>query len=320
MDTPDKSPINQASDFIYQFAANASYVKDSSDLIFTARNSGLYWSHDQGETWESAYKSIQTSERLPTFALALSPDFKHLPHIITGLNGAILRSHDGGENWHVCHVPAPPPTVTCMRISPQYLADGKVFAGTYEDGVLVSGDYGEHWICWNFGLLDLNTLCLAVSPDFAIDETLYVGTVSGLFRSTNGGRAWKEVSLPIGFDAVLSLEIVPQLGSPHTIFAGTEKNGLLYSEDRGKTWHPSSEVLRDAPVNSILLSPDMHKSGEIVILHGGTLLRTGDYGKTWKPWHKGLLSDRNITAIFSPGGRREGIFIGFEDGSVSWKK
>jgi photosystem II stability/assembly factor-like uncharacterized protein len=317
MDTHNKSPINRTADFVYQFAAETSDAQDRCDILFAARASGLYGSRDKGETWESAYKSIQTSERLPTLALALSPDYKHVPHVIAGLNGAILRSHDGGENWQVCRVPAPPPVVTCMLVSPQYPSDGKVFAGTYEDGVLVSDDFGENWVSWNFGLLDLNTLCLAISPDFANDETLYAGTVSGLFHSTNSGRAWKEVSLPNGFDAVLSLAISPYFARDATLYAGTENSGLIISKDRGKTWRSFAEALRDAPINSILLYPDVRQDGDIMILHGGALLLSRDCGETWKPWRKKTLARKNITAICGLGGRRSGFLIGFEDGSVS---
>ena len=69
-------------------------------------------------------------------------------------------------------------------------------AGTLEDGVFSSTDRGGRWGAWNFGLFDLNVLCLALSPTWTRDETVYAGTETGLYRSTNGGRAWRHSGFP----------------------------------------------------------------------------------------------------------------------------
>ena len=306
-------PINSTSvDYIYQLAATNSISEDEVELLFAAKRSGLFYSADGGRNWESAYKRLQTREALPTIAIALSPDFTQEPHIFSGLNGAILHSYDAGQNWYPSTLPTPPPVVSSLSISPDYSQDGVIFAGTNEDGVLVSNNRGQSWIAWNFGLLDLNILCLAISPDFASDETVFAGAESGLFKSTNGGRAWREVSLPFGFDAILSLAISPKYTQDGTLYIGTENNGLLVSEDRGKSWR-SSESIRDHPVNMILLSPDFPNDQELLSLQGGTLMMSRDFGKTWK---RRLLGSRNVVTALAPHGFHHGIFVGFEDGSV----
>lgn len=250
-------------------------------------------------------------------AIALAPDFNHEPTVFAGLNGAILRSSDGGTNWQRSRLPSPPPAISTLVISPNYAEDGIIFAGNNEDGVLVSNDRGKNWIFWNFGLLDLHILCLAISPDFAMDETLFAGAESGLFRSTNGGRAWKEVALPIGFDAVLSLAISPRFAQDNTLFIGTENNGLLVSRDRGRSWIPPIESTSEAPVNQILLSPATSAKQEILILYGGGLLISKDGGKTWKPWQTKKLGSRNVTAVLACHGTEEGVLVGFEDGNTT---
>jgi photosystem II stability/assembly factor-like uncharacterized protein len=309
-------PIDSKSvDYIYQLATPNSISEDEVELLFAARMSGLFYSRDGGRIWESAYKHLQTREALPTIAIALSPDFTQEPHIFSGLNGAILHSYDAGKNWYSSTLPTPPPVVSSLIISPDYSQDGIIFAGTNEDGVLVSKNRGLSWISWNFGLLDLNILCLAISPDFASDETLYAGAESGLFKSTNGGRAWREVTLPFGFDAILSLAISPKFSQDGTIYVGTENNGLLVSQDRGKSWR-SFESIRDHPVNMIFLSPDFPDGQELLLLHGGTLKITKDNGKTWKTWRRKLLGRRHVVTALVPNGFDQGTFIGLEDGSV----
>ena len=281
-----------------------------------ARDGGLFCSYDCGQSWELAYGNLKAGEALPTTAIAVAPDFEHEPVVFAGLNGAILCSYDGGCTWRQSRLPTPPPAISALSVSPNYAQDGIVFAGTGEDGVLVSSDCGKSWAAWNFGLLDLSVFCLALSPNFAADETVYAGAGSGLFRSTNGGRAWKEVPLPIGFDAVLSLALSADFAHDHTLFVGTENNGLLISRDCGKTWAPVSASTREQPVNSIILALSDSHGLEILLLHGGGLLLSRNCGKTWKPWRAKKLRGRDATAILAPHGLRESLFVGFADGGI----
>ncbi len=308
--------MTEPTDFVFQLVAPITPGQDGRLPCFAARRSGLYRSMDNGRTWELAYASLNAPEALPTTAVALAPEFNYEPTVFAGLNGAILCSYDGGIHWQPGRLPAPLPAISSLAVSPCYREDGMVFAGTNEDGVLVSSDRGKNWILWNFGLLDLSVLCLAVSPEFAVDETLFAGTESGLFRSTNGGRAWKEVSLPIGFDAVLSLAISPNFTRDSSIFAGTENNGVLVSQDRGKNWKSVSETTRSEPVNSILLSPRAPDKA-LLILHGGTMKISKDGGISWRGWKTRQVRTRNVTAVLAPPGRGSGALIGFEDGSIS---
>jgi photosystem II stability/assembly factor-like uncharacterized protein len=317
MESQHATPISQPNDHVYQFVAPDSRSTGSAGTFFVARTGGLLRSADGGQTWDLAYKNLGAAEVLPTTAVALAPDFEHEPTVFAGLNGAILCSYDGGINWRQSRLPNPPPAISALAVSPKFAEDGIVFAGTGEDGVLVSNDRGKSWAAWNFGLLDLSIFCLALSPDFAADETVYAGAESGLFRSTNGGRAWKEVALPIGFDAVLSLALSPRFAQDHALFVGTENYGLLISRDRGKSWAPISESTRDQPVNSIVMSPRAPNQLEILLLHGGGLLVSKNSGQTWKPWRTRKFARRDATAILAPHGFGEGILVGFADGGIS---
>ncbi len=318
MESQNAATVSQPNDHIYQFATAPSGGMDCTGTHFVARAGGLFCSRDGGRTWELAYKNLKASEALPTTAVAIAPDFEHEAVVFAGLNGAILYSYDGGSTWRQSRLPAPPPAISAIAISPNYAQDGTVFAGTSEDGVLVSSDRGKSWAAWNFGLLDLSVFCLGLSPNFAEDETAYAGAGSGLFRSTNGGRAWKEVPLPVGFDAVLSLALSPQFAHDHTLFVGTENNGLLVSPDCGKSWAPVSESTREQPVNSIVLFPSDSGRLEILLLHGGGLLHSRNSGKAWKPWHAKKLRGRDAVALLAPRGLAEGLLVGFEDGGVCW--
>jgi photosystem II stability/assembly factor-like uncharacterized protein len=304
-------------DYIYQFSGSGIFNRRKADY-FAARVSGLYRSSDGGNSWTSAFDSLNLQKDLSALAVAVSPDLEDDPSIFVGLNGGILRSPDNGRHWESALLPSPPPVISTLAISPNFIQDGIVFAGTLEDGMLRSSDRGGRWQAWNFGLLDLNVLCMAISPGFANDETLFVGTQSGIFRSTNGGRSWREVSLPTGFEAVLSLAVSPSFDRDATLFAGTENKGLLYSHDSGQTWEKMSKSILKEPVNAIVLTPNLDARPDILILHGSSARVSYNGGKIWKSWRRDRLAKKAVTAIYAPLGfaPQSPVLVGFADGAI----
>jgi photosystem II stability/assembly factor-like uncharacterized protein len=166
--------------------------------------------------------------------------------------------------------------------------------------------------------LDLNVFALDISPDFANDETLFAGTESGIFRSTNGGRAWRELDLPLGFEPVLSLAISPGYANDNTLFAGTESKGLFCSVDRGRTWRQLGlEVVTDA-INTVVLSPEFPVKPDMLVLHGGTLLLSRDGGESWSDLSANPGLDQGVTAVAVPHGLdpEAWLLVGLASGKV----
>ena len=298
------APANEAQiqDIVYALAASP-----QSGVCFAARMSGLYCSEDGGATWSFAYNSLKLTGPLPTLAVALSPDFEHDRSVFAGAPGGVLHSVDAGQTWYITMLPSPPPSVSTLVVSPNFVRDGVLLAGTTDAGVFSSADRGSHWVAWNFGLLDLGVMVMAISPDFANDETIYVGTESGIFRSTNGGRAWREVDLPIGYEAVLSLALSPNYAKDGLVFAGTESQGLLYSADRAKTWTNLGESVINDAVNAIVLSPDYPAKPDILVMLGTALLISRDNGQSWSAWPADLLLEQGLSALAAPYGLETGV-------------
>jgi hypothetical protein len=278
----------------------------------------LYGSADGGQTWQTAYRSLELAQPLPTLAVAIPPDFAHEPRLFAGVSGGLLRSLNGGQAWENILLPPPPPVISALGISPNFEQDGIVFAATLEAGVLFSSDRGRRFVAWNFGLLDLNIFCLAISPDFAADETVFVGTQSGIFRSTNGGRAWREVELPIGYETVLSLAVSPDYARDGSLFAGTETRGMLISTDQGESWRPVGAGVFTEAVNAVILSPGFAGRRELLALHGGRVFHSADGGDTWRPWREAVLADKDVTALLAPAGFEPGTLalVGFANGEI----
>lgn len=300
-------------DYVYVLAASPAFARDG--ICFAARVSGLHRSADGGASWAPAYATLALEGELPTLVAVLSPAFPTDGTVFAGVAGGVLRSLDRGLTWEAIPLPAPPPTVTSLVVSPDFEQDGQLFAGTLEDGVFRSADRGRSWHAWNFQLLDLRCLALAASPAFAQDETLFAATETGLYRSTNGGRAWREAALPDDAAPVLSLALSPAYAADQTLFAGTDGVGLLRSRDRGHTWETLGGEALAGSINAVLLDPGYPQAPGILVLCDDQAWHSCDDGLSWV-----LLPGEGISALAAPAGLAVAapVLAGGVDGTV-WR-
>lgn len=302
---------SDSNDYVYQFAT-------SLDDWYAACASSLYRSSDQGASWKSAYASLELKDPLSTLCVVAPIGPEEQPYVFAGLNGGLLRSTDGGETWESAPQPSPSPIFSSLVPSPDFAQDGTLFAGTLGCGVLIYKSYGSQLSMWNFGLLDHEILCLEVSPNFIEDHTIFAGAQSGLFLSTNGGRSWRDIDLPVGYEPVLCLAISPDITRDGLLYAGTESKGILCSSDFGKKWKLLDEGVLTKPINSILLSPKYPKSPDLLIVHGDDPLQSLDGGHSWEPWRTDSLGSLDVSAILAPEGFGNGVLaaVGLFDGGI----
>jgi photosystem II stability/assembly factor-like uncharacterized protein len=310
---------NEALDIVYALATSPAFASDGT--CFAARSSGLYGSTDGGVTWRPLYGSLNLAAALPTSSVVVSPTYAADHTLFAATQNAVLRSFNGGKSWEVVLLPAPPPLIVSLAISPAFDRDSVLFAATAADGVYHSADRGNRWVGWNFGLYDLNILCLAISPDFAADETVYAGSESGVFRSSNGGRAWRELPFPPDWGPVLCLALSPNYSLDRetgVVFAGTESRGLLRSADHGQSWERVGEDAIPADANSVLLTPQFPARRELLVLAGGRVLLSRDGGEMWADITPQMAQGRGLTCAAAPGGFEPGapLLVGLDDGTV----
>jgi photosystem II stability/assembly factor-like uncharacterized protein len=180
-------------------------------------------------------------------AVAVSNEFPLHTVALAGAADGIARSTDEGMTWAGAAMPKAY-QISQLAVSPQFRADGQAFAATFQDGVLCSTDFGATWQPWNYGLLDLETVAISVSPNYAIDETVLVATVRGIFRSTNGGRGWRELAFPKDAVPVSGMALADGL-----LIVGSETQGLAYSLDMGNSWNKRASF-RSGQINSVAAS------------------------------------------------------------------
>src|SRR5690625_4044073 len=82
--------------------------------------------------------------------------------------------------------------IRCLAVDSYKL--GRLYAGTFDDGLLISDDYGKTWFKQN-GIPYQRVLSIAVSETEVKNGhgVVWLGTEpSGLFRSEDGGKKWLE--------------------------------------------------------------------------------------------------------------------------------
>jgi hypothetical protein len=286
-------------DFTFCISASPNFAADG--VIYTAKQSGLFRSSDGGLTWEDAYQSLNLETAIPTtFVTLVAP--AEAQYVFAGVEGNVLRSMDAGQSWEVAELGTPAPVINALVPAPTFASDGLILAATMADGIARSTTRGASWSAWNFGLFDPNINALTFSPQYAADQTIYAATQSGIFRSTNGGRSWRDLDFPIEAAPVLALTS----DSHGRIFAGSEQG--LYTTSDGIIW----DHVFSGSVDQICLDAE-----KILISADADLQFSPDSGKSWQslPGFEGVAAP---TCLAAPLGLNPGapLFIGRSDGQV----
>jgi photosystem II stability/assembly factor-like uncharacterized protein len=81
----------------------------------------------------------------------------------------------------------------------------------------------------------------AIAVDPQSPKTVFAATSrAGLFKSTNGGRRWHPLAIPLSATPIVSLAIAS--ADPRTVYAGTGR-GVFKTTDGGATWHGTNDGL-----------------------------------------------------------------------------
>lgn len=183
----------------------------------------------------------------------------------------IVRSADGGDRWQSVHLDVDGAAVTCLAPSPGFAEDGVILAGALGHGVLRSHDGGATWTTVTFGLETFEITALLWQDE----RTVLAATANGLYRSPNGGLAWRRCPGTEG-GPMAALAQAPD----GLLLAAVEIGGLLWSRD-GERWQRYGDLPPDVRIASIL--PAGHRLFLGTLNKG--LLVSGDGGANWEAVH-----------------------------------
>jgi photosystem II stability/assembly factor-like uncharacterized protein len=179
------------------------------------------------------------------------------------------KSINGGTNWATSNLPAMGDVVQILidaaNASTVYAIDATSFHKTT--------DSGASWSSTTVGLPTMNATFTSLAPDVT-PNTLYLGgyttstdtppVVTGhVYRSTDGGANWAEVSTGLPAEPVLCLAAHPTRAG--VVYAGTQGGGVVVTQDGGATWTGYNAGLDGVFVNAIAFDP-----ADPTILYAGT--------------------------------------------------
>ncbi|MEE9562705.1 MAG: glycosyl hydrolase, partial [Thermoanaerobaculia bacterium] len=284
-------------------------VGDSETYYMGSTGGGVWKTRDAGVSWKNISDEHFAAASVGAIAVAQSD-----PNVIfVGTGSAcprgnvspgigVYRSTDAGKTWtHVGLDEAG--QIARIRIHPQdpdlvYVAAlGHIFGPNEERGVFRSADGGESWEKVLFVSDRAGAVDLAMSPGnprilFAgIWEAerkpwtmLSGGEEGGLYRSTDGGDTWEELTegLPDGMTGRIGVTV--SAANPDRVWAliEAEEGGLFRSEDGGDTFNliNSDRNFRQRAWYYTHVFADPRDPETVYILNVG-MWRSVDGGKTF---------------------------------------
>ena len=290
--------------------ANSGVKGQPKVAYFGATGGGLWKTTDGGETWAPVTDGQITSASVGAVAVAESD-----PNIIfigTGescIRGniqpgdGVYKSTDAGKTWtHIGFTNSD--AISRIRIHPTnpnivFVADfGKYGVPSEERGIFKSTDGGKTWRKVLYKGPEAGGI------DISIDKTnpdvMYAalweayrkewqmssgGPGSGLYKSTDGGETWTDIThaqgLPTGIDGKIGVAVSPADANRVYAIVENENGGLFRSEDAGATWTlvNGNRNIRQRAFYYTHVYADPKNKDLVYVLNVGTF-RSTDGGKT----------------------------------------
>jgi photosystem II stability/assembly factor-like uncharacterized protein len=291
------------------------------EAYFGAAGGGLWKTTDAGETWAPVTDGKIGSASVGAVAVSESnPDVVFIGMGETCIRGNIMpgdgvyRSSDAGKTWtHVGFRESQ--GISKIRIHPTnpdiiFVASfGKYSAPSTERGVFKSTDGGKSWrkvlyrddktaaIDITIDRTDPNLMYAAMWEAYRTESHMSSGGPgSGLFKSTDGGETWTEITrargLPDGTIGRIGVAISGANSRRVWALVEHEKGGLFRSDDAGTSWTLVNEdrAIRQRAFYYTHVFADPRDTS-VVYLQNTSMFRSSNGGKTTASIDNGTHGD-----------------------------
>ncbi|MCE1188166.1 MAG: T9SS type A sorting domain-containing protein [Ignavibacteria bacterium] len=183
------------------------------DRAFAATSSGVFVSTNKGTNW---------TKKLSTWgANALAANDTCIFAAINSLGVGAAFSSDYGQSWLSFNSGI---NSNANSTAIAWL-NGKIYLGTYSNGIYISSDNGHTWVSSNNGFpTNFEVTCLSVIGNYMF-AGVYIGNSAKIYYSSTNGTTWKDFSdgLPL-VNRILSIKQFAQ-----KIYAAAG-NGLYFCD------------------------------------------------------------------------------------------
>lgn len=243
--------------FVYDFAISPF----DSKTIYVAGQFGDFGkglkTTDGGASWEEIYNEASTGN--PVRAVALNPSNPN--ELLLGTaSGNLVKSSDGGISWQLV-------TNFSDRINSVLWQNGQIYVLLKSKGLLKSSGLSSNFENLTSGLARSSFLesytditdkvesFNRVYVDLLSSNLIYLTTDKGLYKSTDEGKNWQKVVLPVKEGAQETRSISVALSSSNVVF--TSIGATIYkSTDAGQSWQTQS-IATKGFINYILIDPKL---------------------------------------------------------------
>jgi photosystem II stability/assembly factor-like uncharacterized protein len=306
--------------------AVAGDVSDPMTFYFGACAGGVWKTTDGGTYWRNVSDGSFSTSAIG--AVDVSPSDPNVVYVGTGEacirnnvshGDGVYRSADGGRTWQNIGL-RDTRHIGCIRVHPSnpdivYVAAlGHAFGPNEERGVFRSTDGGRTWQrilhkspragCHDVSLDPRNprVLFAAVWQTQRFPHTLESGgPESGLWRSTDGGDTWTDITrnpgLPRGVLGKVGVAVSPARSGRVWALIEAEDGALFRSDDWGETWERLCEdsALRTRPWYYIHVFADPRDADTCWVLN-------------YKAW-KSIDGGKAFSPVPTPHGDNHGLWI-----------
>ncbi len=245
-----------------------SYNKKFNNFLTAGMGKYVYTSTDNGLTWIPGQDSI-TIEYVEAIFVDPNGDV-----YISG-DSRVCKSIDGGATWTEID------GFSDYRISSIIKTDSLIFATTWSNGILQYDVTTKKLSKKNQGIINTSINQLSVNSKGYV----FTATNSGLYRTTNSGNYWEQLSLPIGTNLICTSVFCTKSGN---IYSSNDL-GVMKSTNDGDSW------VIDSSINSKYSTNLTFAESENGRIYAGNymLFFSDDNGKSW------LTKDLTVNKIVS---------------------
>ncbi|HEX4647296.1 MAG TPA: hypothetical protein VH111_00575 [Steroidobacteraceae bacterium] len=350
-----------------RIAALAGYRDPSGKVtLFVGAASGGVWKSTDGAT---TFKPVFDEQAVQSIgAIAIDPTHPENVWVGTGetwtrnsvsIGNGIYRSTDGGETWVFAGLPESE-RISRIVVDPRAsdtvyaCVPGKLWSDSADRGLYRTTDGGKSWqLVLKGGNLSTGCGDLTMQPgspdvliaslwDFRRKGWTYrsggegpkTPSGSGIYRSTDGGQTWKELTsasssgLPAKPYGRIALRFAPS--EPKTVYAFIEStdSGLFISHDGGMSWQQGDKsqwmVWRPFYFANLIVDPNNAKrlfktDGNLILSEDGgrSFSVVGGFAGMHGDLHDVWIDPSNSQHAFA--GDDGGLWISYDGGNKWWK-
>jgi photosystem II stability/assembly factor-like uncharacterized protein len=279
---------------------------------FGSVGGGLWKSLNSGRTWTPVF---DTNNVASIGAIAVGPSNPNVIYVGTGeadmrdsiaFGDGMYKSTDAGKTWkhiglentkQIGRVIVDPKTPNTVFVA----AMGNAYGPNPDRGVFRSRDGGATWQKVLFKNDDVGAIDLAFDPTDS--QIVYAslwnvrrppwfiyapanGPGGGIFKSTDGGSTWKEISagIPVEGRGHIGISVAPTNRNRLYAVVDAKEGGVFSSNDAGATWTrlSSDKRLWDRGWYFEKVTVDS-KNADIVYVMNTSIYRSTDAAKMWTP-------------------------------------